>query len=371
MIEFSCPKNDLYEAVSKVSGCTVAKTTMPFLESIRFRINGSDLEISGFNLEYGLKTNIKVEPGNEEQSGEFLVLPRLISEATRRMESDTISIKVSEKYIIEMHGGDAEYTISASYAGEFPELPVVEEVLPLTIKENVLKSMIRQTKYAASNNEMKPVMMGQLFDIEGGIMHLVAVDGYRLAICREAVECDKDQQFIIHKKAMTLIDSFLRDDSEELVSVFSNGKHALFVLHGCRFCVRLMEGVFHNYKKSIPASFETEVIINSKKLQHSLERCSLLINEKNKSPVRCYFRETSVNITCETGVGKINDFVPIEISGPPVKIGFNNQFILEAAKFAECEKIKIQMTGDKSVVQIVAMQGDSFRFLLMPIRIKE
>lgn len=371
MIKFRCFKNELHEAISKVSGCTVVKTTMPFLESIRFRIKDNVLEINGFNLEYGIKTSIKVETEDENNEGEFLVIPRLISEAVRRMESETIDFVITDKYLIEMKGGDTEYTISASYAGEYPELPVVELDDALMIPENIFKSMIKQTKYATSNNEMKPVMMGQLLDIENGEMHLVAIDGYRLAICHREVNCLKDMNFIIHKKAMSVIDSFLRDDCEENISIYTNGKHALFILHGCTFIVRLMEGVFHNYKSSIPVSFETEVIINSKKLQHSLERCALLINEKNNSPVKCKFSGNSVNIRCETGVGKINDFVPIELSGPDVRIGFNNQYILEASRFADCENVKIQMSGDKSVVQMLPMQGDYFRFLLMPIRIKE
>jgi DNA polymerase-3 subunit beta len=371
MIRFTCFKNELHDAISKVSGCTVVKTTMPFLESIRFRLKGNKLELNGFNLEYGIKSEITVETDDENQEGEFLILPRLISEATRRMDSSTIDFHITDKYLVEMKGGDTEYTISASFAGEYPELPVVAEDDPILIQENIFKSMIRQTKYATSNNEMKPVMMGQLFDVEGGVMHLVAIDGFRLAICRQEVDALVDTKFIIHKKAMSLIDTFLKEENEDKIAIFSNGKHALFKLNGCTFCVRLMEGVFHNYKASIPNTFETEVIINAKKLQHSLERCALLINDKNKSPIKCTFSGNSVNIKCETGVGKINDFVPIEISGPDVRIGFNNQYLLEASRFADCEKVKIQMTGDKSVVQMIALEGDSFRFLLMPIRIKE
>lgn len=371
MLKFRCFKNELHEAISKVSSATVVKTTMPFLESIRFRVKGRELEINGYNLEYGIRATVELDSDYEDQEGEFLVIPRLISEATRRMDSPTIDITVSDNYVIEMHGGTTEYTIPASFAGEFPELPVVEENDPIIIKEGVFKSMIRQTKYATSNNEMKPVMMGQFFEVKDGIMHLVGTDSFRLAICRQEVNCLAEYNFIIHKKAMALIDAFLRDDCEDEISIYSNGKHALFKLNGCTFCVRLMEGNFLNYKSSIPKTFETEVIINAKKLQHSLERCALLINDKNKSPIRCTFQEKAVNIKCETGIGKINDYVDLEISGPTVRIGFSNQYLLEAARFSDCEKVKIQMTGDSRVVQMVPMQGDNFRFLLMPIRIKE
>ena len=369
-MQFTCYKNELYDAIAKVAGCTVARTTMPFLEFIRVRLKDKKLELNGFNLDYGIRAYVNADC-EEGEEGEFLIMPRLFGESVRRMDSDTVNIFVSDKYIVELKGGQTELTIAASFAGEYPELPTVDEAMPFEINENTFKNMIRQTKYACSNNEMKPVMMGELFDIEDGVMTLVAVDGYRLSICKQKISALSDANFIIHKKALSLIESFLRDGSEENIVFFTNGRHASFKLSGCVFVVRLMEGVFHNYKSSIPQSFKTEVLINSKKLMHSLERCAFLIDDKNKSPIRCDFNGNALNIKCETKNGRINDFVPMEMSGEAVKIGFNNQFLLDAARYADTEMVKIQLSGDRAVVQMIPTDNDDFRFLLMPIRIRD
>ena len=64
-------------------------------------------------------------------------------------------------------------------------------------------------------------------------------------------------------------------------------KHIIFDISGYLVISRLLEGEFHNYKGSIPSSSNTEVVMNTKELISCLERASLLINERIKSPVRC------------------------------------------------------------------------------------
>ncbi|EKC71554.1 DNA polymerase III, beta chain, partial [human gut metagenome] len=42
--------------------------------------------------------------------------------------------------------------------------------------------MINQTNYAVSLLDTKPILTGELFDIENGGFNMVAIDGFRLAI---------------------------------------------------------------------------------------------------------------------------------------------------------------------------------------------
>ena len=48
--------------------------------------------------------------------------------------------------------------------------------------------MINQTLFAISVNEQTPILTGSLFDISNGTMHVVSVDGYRVALRREKVK---------------------------------------------------------------------------------------------------------------------------------------------------------------------------------------
>ena len=42
--------------------------------------------------------------------------------------------------------------------------------------------MIKQTVFATSQDQTKPILMGELLEIENGNINLVAIDGYRFAV---------------------------------------------------------------------------------------------------------------------------------------------------------------------------------------------
>ena len=238
------------------------------------------------------------------------------------------------------------------------------------VKQTLLRSMISQTSYAASLNESKPVLTGELFDIADGIFNLVAIDGFRLAIRSEKTDCTEAYHFVVPKKTLMELSTLVKDDDEKVCRIFTNDRHIIFEIDNIILISRLLEGAFHNYKLSIPDSFKTEVIISKRELTSCMERCSLLIDDKNKSPIRCEVGNGVMKISCKTGIGKINDAISADISGDTVTIGFNNRLMLEALKASEGDKVRIRFNGAMKVIEILPLEGESYIFLVMPIQLK-
>ena len=82
------------------------------------------------------------------------------------------------------------------------------------------------------------------------------------------------------------------------------------------------------------------------------------------------FAENNVNVSCVTTIGKVNDNLPAEITGEDVTIGFNHKFMTDALKASECDEILIELNGPLSPMKIVPIEGDSFLFLVLPVRLK-
>lgn len=120
----------------------------------------------------------------------------------------------------------------------------------------------------------------------------------------------------------------------------------------------------------MPHEFKTEAIVNTSDIIHCLERCSLLLSEKNKAPVKCCFENGQIKVSCRTAIGKLEENISAELSGESVVIGFNNKYLLDAIKAADTDRVRIQMTGANRAVKIVPMEGDSFTFIVMPIQIR-
>lgn len=365
-MKFICSKTELSEAIGNVSRAVSQKSTITALEGIKLRIAESQVELTAYNLEMGIVTTIDARTEGE---GEIVVSSRLFSEFTRRMPDEEITFDIDENLVINISCRSTECSFSAISAEEFPELPKVDDGRSFSVKQSTLKSMINQTGYAASLNESKPVLTGELFDIEDGHFNMVAIDGFRLAIRKEMIDCNETYHFVVPKKALTELSTLIKDD-ENNCTIYTNDRHIIFEVGKVMVISRLLEGNFHNYKLSIPTSHKTEVIVNKRDFSASLERCSLIIDDKNKSPISCEVGNGVMKITCKTGIGKINDAISADISGDTLSIGFNNRLILDALRAAEGDKVKIRFNGAMKVIEILPLEGESFVFLVMPIQLK-
>jgi len=102
----------------------------------------------------------------------------------------------------------------------------------------------------------------------------------------------------------------------------------------------------------------------------SIERTSLLITDRVKSPLRCVFDENIIRISTITSLGTATDRIPCQTEGNRVEIGFNNIFLLDALKACNIENVKINLNGSLSPITIVPPEGDNFLFLVLPVRLK-
>lgn len=367
-MKFTCNKSELSEAISNVSRAVSQKSNIAVLEGIKVKVGSGEVELTAYNLEMGIRTSIKAETEGE---GEFVVSVRLFSEFTRRMSGEEIRFDIDENLVVNIASDATECSYPAVSADDYPELPKVDSERSFSIKQTTLRSMINMTGYAASLNESKPVLTGELFDIEGGEFNMVAIDGFRLAIRNEKTDCTENYHFVVPKKALTEVSTLIKDDAEDKQCViYTNDRHIIFELNNVFVISRLLEGNFHNYKLSIPNGFKTEVIISKREFATCLERCALLIDDKNKSPIRCEVGNGVMKISCKTGIGKINDAISADINGETVTIGFNNKLVLEALRAADGDKVRIRFNGAMKVIEILPMTGESFIFLIMPIQLK-
>ncbi len=366
-MKFTCNKNDLCNAIAHVSKGVSQKSTISALEGICVQMQEGGVVLTGYDLEIGIRTCV---PAQCSDNFSFVLNARLFSEMTRRLTAEEVTFEIDDALNAKISGGSTEYQISAMSAEEFPSLPVVETTTKTAISQAILRSMIQQSSFAASIKEDKPILTGELFESGEDMLYIVAMDRYRMAMRQEKAAELGSFRFVVPKKALSELIMLLKDDAETPCEFSTNGKHIVFSVNGFELFARLLEGQFHNFRSSIPADCKTEVIMNTRDVIGCAERCALLINEKNKAPMRCVFADGFMELSCKTGIGVINDRIPADINGESLTIGFSNKYLLEALRACECDKIKLQMSGSNKVIKITPMEGESFIYLIMPIQLK-
>ena len=98
---------------------------------------------------------------------------------------------------------------------------------------------------------------------------------------------------------------------------------------------------------------------------------SLMLTDKMKSPIRCVIEDNEIKTTCNTPLGQENDSLNVSMSGESIEIGFNNKFLLDALRYCETDEIIMELTGATKAVVIKPTEGESFLFMLMPMRLSK
>lgn len=362
-----CNTSVLSEACTIVQRGVSQKSTIPATEGILFQAKNSSLTLSGYDIEVGITTVIECKVVKE---GSIVLSSHILCDILRRLPNENVQIEIDEHNLCKITSGNAEFTLISIPSDDYPELPTVSGGMPLAIKQTMLKEMVRQTIFAVAVSDLKPVHKGIKFEVTENNLRLVSCDGFRLAVRNEYIEYSGEElSFVVPAKTLSEVVK-LANDSDENITLSIGKKYILFEIGNYRIVSRLLEGEFFNYKNAIPVENSTKAVVNLKLLCDSVERTSLLITGKVKTPVRCVFEDNSVKVSSATALGAANDKIPAKIDGKRIEIGFNNSYLTDCLKTVDSDEILMELNGPISPIIIKPLDGDSFIFLIIPMRLK-
>ena len=204
------------------------KTSIPALEGILIRSEAKTASIlTAYDLEIGMQTEL---PAIISAPGAIILTAKLFAEIVRRSPDEDITIDVDDRNTATITSGVSCFTIIGMDSAEFPELPKITDADTIKMPQELLKSMIRQTLFAVADSTAKPIHQGSLFKIENGNLDVVSVDGYRLALRREAINYANNTEFVVPGKDTLPKYSSSLKDSEGEVEICPSRRHN-FVPH--------------------------------------------------------------------------------------------------------------------------------------------
>lgn len=368
-MRFLVNREKLCEAVMNLSRAVATKATFPVLEGIHITATQDGLKMMAYNLEIGMTKTIDITCAEE---GSIVFKAKLLGEILRSMSGETVSFEVNDRLVCKIKSESTVFDIMGMPASDFPEMPTVDDCERIVFPSDMLKDMVRQTVFAtAAADAQKPVLTGLLFDIEEDNVKIVGVDGFRLAVRKQANNFGKAMSFVISAKTIGEAVKIINEDDES-VEFFVGRRHVSMCVDGYSIISRKIEGDFIDYKKIMPSSFSTSLKADTKEIASIIERISLIINDQLKTPMRCKVENDGIVFSCATALGRATDTYKTEVTGEEFEIGINNRFLLDALKACECEKVSVNFNGSFSSVIILPVDrdNDDFIYMVMPMRLK-
>lgn len=364
-MKFICPKDDLLEGISIVQKAVTGKTTLPILEGILVSCKDGKLILTATDLDFGIDTEVHCDVIS---NGSVVLNARLFGEIIRRLPDMDIEIEVDNSFNTTINCGTSKFNIIGQNPVEYPELPVINENIMYKIPQDLLKNMIRQTIFAAAQDETRPILTGVLFEVRNGVLTMVALDAYRLALRRANIGSSNDINAVIPSKTLNEVSKILLTSDEE-VSITFTPNHILFSLESTRVISRLLDGEFINYRQIIPEEYKMRIKVNTRTLLDSIERASLLAKEGKTNLIKMDIHGESITITSNSQYGNVYEEVPITLEGDGLKIAFNSKYFIDVLKIIDVEEVFMELSSSVSPCLVKTMDGSNYTYLILPVRL--
>lgn len=360
-----CSKENLMEGINIVQKAVSTKTTLPILEGILLDA-GESLKMTGNDLEIGIECLVEADV---KRPGSIVLNSRMFGDIVRRLPDSEVLLEVKENNVVIIECEKSLFEIKGLAASGFPALPVIEMEDGLKISQKLMKDMIKQTIFAVSVDENRPVLTGSLIEYKEASLTVVSIDGFRLALRKKELDgSSMERSVVVPGKTLNEISKIMQPVDDE-VTIFTAKNQILFDFGNCKVVSRLLEGEYLNYRGIIPQDCETRIKINTKDLLASFERASLIITtEERRFPVKLNISDELMVITSNTDIGAVREELRLEMEGSKVDIAFNPRYFIEALRVIDDEYINVFFTSNIGPCTIKPIEGDSFAYLILPIR---
>lgn len=369
-MKVKCARGPLHEAFQLALTVVPQRSTIPAVTNVKLAATGSGktgvLELSCTDLEFGLKFRI---PAMEVKEEGTVVLPATRMSGILREAGDADVVLDSDGTLAHVRAGGASFKVVGIDAADFPAVPGFEEKGALQVDTKDLGEMIRRTQFAVSSEVVRYALTGQLFEIHGKELRMVASDGKRLAYIksRGAGKGEaKNIRVIVPTKTMSLLDRILTDEDES-VSIHVEETQIRMKTSRAMIFSRLIDGNFPDYEAVIPSDRDKKVTLEREPFHAAVRKASLMTTDKTRA-VKFTFAKGKLTLFTRTqDVGEANVEVPVEYRGEDIDVTFNPDYVVDYLKVVPDESVELHLKDRASAG--VFKSGKDYVYVLMPLTV--
>jgi DNA polymerase-3 subunit beta len=382
-VKFHVNRDVFSEAVSFVVKLLPQRNPQPILAGVLIEASDAGLSLAAFDYEASARTTIEA---TVDEPGTILVHGRLLSDIASRLPNAPIQIEVDQDGGILLTCGSARFTLASMPVQEYPAIPEVSGDSGLVPSED-FATAISQVAFAASRDDVTPVLTGVQLEVSGTSLSLVATDRYRVAL-REipwdggATASDEATTALVPARTLTEVGKTFAHGGDISIAFSGSGDREIIAFTAGNKTVTslLIKGNFPPVRRLFPEQTDHHAVVNTAELAEAVRRVSLVLDRS--APLRFTFTADSVSMDASgTEQARATESVDATLQGgDDVTLGLNPQYLLESLGAVKSEFVRITFTSSENANKLspvlitpqtsVDLAGsDSFRYLLQPNRL--
>jgi DNA polymerase-3 subunit beta len=369
-MKFSSSSTDLQKILGAIGGVIPSKSTLPVLENFLFQLAKDQLKITATDLDISMTVTIKVS-GHED--GVIAIPARKMFETMRALPHTDVEFSAEPSTNrISMVTESGEYKLTGESSDNYPSIPSFKGGEELEVDNETLRRIIGKTAFAVSSDELRPAMMGVLFQMKGKEIRAVATDGHRLVrlIHTDFTADGIKRDVIVPAKAMNLV---LKSAAEAKSTIAFGESHTMFSFGDTTLMARMIEEKYPNYESVIPLDNDKKLIIDKNALLASVRRISLYASSTTHQ-VRFSLKKGEVTVSAEDidFGSEAREKLSCDYTSEPMEIGFNSAYVIDILSHIDTDEAQFMMSSPTRacIVQPVTQrQGEDLLMLVMPVRL--
>ncbi|KRB37005.1 DNA polymerase III subunit beta [Microbacterium sp. Root180] len=378
-MKFHVNRDVFSEAVSFVVKLLPQRNPQPILAGVLIEASDAGLSLAAFDYEASARTTIEA---TVDDPGTILVHGRLLSEIASRLPNAPIQVEVDEDGGILLTCGSARFTLASMPVQEYPAIPEVTGDSGLVPSED-FATAIAQVAFAASRDDVTPVLTGVQLEVTGNALSLVATDRYRVAL-REipwdggGVASEDSTTALVPARTLTEVGKTFAHGGDISIAFSGSGDREIIAFTAGNKTVTslLIKGNFPPVRRLFPEATEHHAVVNTADLVEAVRRVSLVLDRS--APLRFTFTTDSVSMDASgTEQARATESVDANLVGEDVTLGLNPQYLLESLSAVKSEFVRITFTSSENANKLSPVLitpqtsvdkagADSFRYLLQP-----
>ncbi|MGG3905150.1 DNA polymerase III subunit beta [Geobacillus stearothermophilus] len=376
-MNISIDREALTRSVQDVMKAVSTRTTIPILTGIKLTATSLGVTLTGSDSDISIESFIPLEKEGRllvdvKRPGSIVLQARFFAEIVKKLPQQTVEIETEDNFLTVIRSGHSEFRLNGLNADEYPRLPQIEEENVFQIPADLLKTIIRQTVFAVSTSETRPILTGVNWKVENNELVCTATDSHRLAMRKVKIEAGHAVSYnvVIPGKSLNELSKIL-DDGSAPVDIVITANQVLFKAEHLLFFSRLLDGNYPETARLIPTESKTTMTVNAKEFLQAIDRASLLAREGRNNVVKLTTLPGGLleisSVSPE--IGKVTEQLQTEsLEGEELNISFSAKYMMDALRALDGTDIQISFTGAMRPFVLRPLYTDSMLQLILPVR---
>ena len=372
-MKFTINKNLFLEKLQIAQKAMASRSNMPALTGILISCENEELTMVTSNSEIAIKVLINEPSLSIETEGSCLVPGKIFGDIVRKLNGEDIEFEYKEDNIMRIQAGSSDVTLNLLEVEDYPEPKFETENLSFKIKASLLKEMIKETTFAASIIDNKPILTGVNLKVNQDNVLAVATDSFRLS--KRTAKLDEqffETNIIVPSRSLNEYSKII-EESAEPVEVYVTPSKVLFKTESVMFQARLLEGTYPETSRLIPVNFPVILKFDKSELISAIDRVSTLsASQSTTTVVKLIIDENgdSTLVSSSPELGTIKDEIkPIEVESViPLTISFSSSYFLDGLRAFYSENVYVKFNGEIKPFIFEAENDEGLVELVLPMK---